>query len=394
MTASAAQRDRFATSAGRVVIAAVVCVVSIYALTFVSTQGVQELFGFTRQVSARVPTFLVRISLLLCAIAALFILVTSTSFYKRNKIAVAPWLFLAVGLVLFMVYVIVPIFQSISYSFTRWDGLYDVNGIWTGEWVGFHNYKVLFDDPNFYTSLWNNVLWLVLFMLAVPAGLFIALFLNQTVTGIRIYKSLFFFPFVISQVVVGLIFAWAYNPEFGLLSEIWSWFFCETKTNIVGNLTRVCSPEPPSILGDDTYATYGIIAAGLWPQIAYCMILYLTGLNNISSDQIEAGRLDGAKGWKMLRHVILPQLKPATFIAIVVTVIGALRSFDMVATMTQGGPYGSTNVLAYYMYDQAVGEGVGRYGYGSAIATVLFLIMLVYISYFLWRMYRDEVEDR
>jgi len=156
----------------------------------------------------------------------------------------------------------------------------------------------------------------------------------------------------------------------------------------------VCSPEPPSILGDSTYATYGIIAAGLWPQIAYCMILYLTGLNNISSDQIEAGRLDGAKGWKMLRHVILPQLKPATFIAIVVTVIGALRSFDMIATMTQGGPFGSTNVLAYYMYDQAVGEGVGRYGYGSAIATILFLIMLVYISYFLWRMYQDEVEAR
>ena len=394
MTASAAQRVRFATSTGRVAIAAVVCAVSLYALTFVTTQGVQELFGFTRQVSARVPTFLVRISLLLCATAALFFLVTATSFYKRNKIAVAPWLFLAVGLVLFMGYVIVPIFQSISYSFTRWDGLYDINGVWTGEWVGFHNYKVLFDDPNFYTSLKNNILWLVLFMLAVPAGLFIALFLNQTVTGIRIYKSLFFFPFVISQVVVGLIFAWAYNPEFGLLSEIWSWFFCETKTNIVGNLTRVCSPEPPSILGDDTYATYGIIAAGLWPQIAYCMILYLTGLNNISSDQIEAGRLDGAKGWKMLRHVILPQLKPATFIAIVVTVIGALRSFDMVATMTQGGPFGSTNVLAYYMYDQAVGEGVGRYGYGSAIATVLFLIMLVYISYFLWRMYQDEVGDR
>jgi len=380
-TSVAPQPDRFATSTSRVVIAAVVCVLSLLALRFVTTEAVQELFGFSQQVRARVPTFLVRMSLLLCATAALFFLVTGTSFYKRNKIAVAPWLFLAVGLVLFMVYVIVPIFQSISYSFTRWDGLYDVNGIWTGEWVGFHNYKVLFDDPNFYTSLWNNVLWLVLFMLAVPVGLFIALFLNQTVTGIRIYKSLFFFPFVISQVV-------------GLLSEIWSWFFCETKTNIVGNLTRVCSPEPPSILGDDTYATYGIIAAGLWPQIAYCMILYLTGLNNISSDQIEAGRLDGAKGWKMLRHVILPQLKPATFIAIVVTVIGALRSFDMVATMTQGGPYGSTNVLAYYMYDQAVGEGVGRYGYGSAIATVLFLIMLIYISYFLWRMYQDEVEDR
>ncbi|MEP0941950.1 MAG: sugar ABC transporter permease, partial [Rhizobiaceae bacterium] len=127
---------------------------------------------------------------------------------------------------------------------------------------------------------------------------------------------------------------------------------------------------------------------------AYCMILYLTGLNNVSPDQVEAGRLDGAKGWKMLRHVILPQLRPATFIAIVVTVIGALRSFDMIATMTQGGPYGSTNVLAYYMFDQAVGEGVGRYGYGSSIATVLFFIMLIYISYFLWRMYQDEKGER
>lgn len=124
------------------------------------------------------------------------------------------------------------------------------------------------------------------------------------------------------------------------------------------------------------------------------MILYLTGLNNVAHDQIEAARLDNAKGWNMLRFVIWPQLKPATFIAIVVTVVGALRSFDMVATMTQGGPFGSTNVLSYYMFDQAVGEGVGRYGYGSSIATVLFAIMLVFISGFLYRMYQDEREGR
>ncbi|MEO0542307.1 MAG: sugar ABC transporter permease [Pseudomonadota bacterium] len=330
--------------------------------------------------------------LLIGFFASAFYLITSTGYYKRNRIKLAPWIFVSIGLLFFAIYVIFPIFQSFSYSFTRWDGLRDVNGNWTGEWVGLRNYAALLEDPNFYTSLWNNVLWLVLYMLAVPLGLAIALFLNQTVTGIRIYKSLFFFPFVISQVVVGLIFSWAYNPEFGLVAEVWGWFFCEDRINIVGNVTTVCSVNPPSILGDENLATYGIIIAGLWPQIAYCMILYLTGLNNVAPDQIEAGRLDGAKGWKMLWHVILPQLKPATFIAIVVTVIGALRSFDMIATMTQGGPFGSTNVLAYYMYDQAVGEGVGRYGYGSAIAVVLFAIMLVYISYFLWQMYRDEKE--
>ncbi len=394
-TNTAGTPGRFDTSTSRVVVAGVALAVCIVLLMFViSTSMMQEVMGYSQRIEARVPTFFVRMAALVAAIVAAFYMITGLSWYKRNKVAIAPWLFLAIGLAFFMVYVIVPIFQSVSYSFTKWNGLYDIDGVWTGTWVGLHNYKVLLDDPNFYTSLWNNLLWLVLFMLAVPVGLFIALFLNQTVTGIRIYKSLFFFPFVISQVVVGLIFAWAYNPEFGLLSEIWSWFFCETKPNFMGNMTRVCSVDPPSILGDEVYATYGVIAAGLWPQVAYCMILYLTGLNNVSTELIEAARLDGAKGWKMLWHVVLPQLKPATFIAIIVTVIGALRSFDMVATMTRGGPFGSTNVLAYYMYDQAVGEGVGRYGYGSAIATVLFVIMLVYISYFLWRMYQDEVEAR
>ena len=386
-------RSRHATETGRLGVALVVlaaCLVLLFAIVDPGT--VQQWGDYDQRRDARVPTFFLRLVLFVGAAAAAFFAITATSTYKRNRVRLAPWIFVSIGLLFFAVYVIIPIFQSFAYSFTRWDGLRDINGEWTGQWVGLRNYAALLDDPNFYTSLWNNLLWLVLYMLAVPLGLAIALFLNQTVTGIRIYKSLFFFPFVISQVVVGLIFSWAYNPEFGLLAEIWSWFFCEERINIVGNVTTVCSVKPPSILGNENTATYGIIVAGLWPQIAYCMILYLTGLNNVAADQIEAGRLDGAKGWNMLRHVILPQLKPATFIAIVVTVIGALRSFDMIATMTQGGPFGSTNVLAYYMYDQAVGEGVGRYGYGSAIAVVLFAIMLVYIGYFLWRMYRDERE--
>ena len=226
------------------------------------------------------------------------------------------------------------------------------------------------------------------------AGLGIALFLNQTVPGMRIYKSMFFFPFVISQVVVGLIFGWFYNPDFGVVGSVWKAAFCEETVNILGNTTFKCSKPVPDILSSAELATYGIIFAGLWPQVAYCMILYLTGLNNVAADQIEAARLDGAKGWRMLWYVVIPQLKPATFIAVVVTVIGALRSFDMIATMTQGGPYGSTNVLAHYMFEVAISEYGERYGYGSAIASVLFAIMLVFISYFLWRMWRDEREAR
>ena len=155
---------------------------------------------------------------------------------------------------MFLVYVIIPIFQSINISFYEWDGLGEAT------YIGFDNYIELIDDEAFYTSLKNNVIWLILYLLAIPAGLFVALFLNQTVTGIRIYKSLFFFPFVISQVVVGLVFSWFYDPSYGLMNIILMAF----------------GADAIPVLADEKYVTYGIIAAGLWPQTAYCMILIIS----------------------------------------------------------------------------------------------------------------------
>jgi multiple sugar transport system permease protein len=303
--------------------------------------------------------------------------------YKRNEIAITPWLFLAPGALFFVVYVIAPIWQSFGMSLYDWNGLGDIDT--NGTYVGLENYNKLFGlngeraDRNFQISLWNNLRWLVLYLLAVPLGLFIALFLNQNVRGIRLYKSLFFFPFVISQVVVGLVFSWFYLPNNGLFTIMTGWFGFEISGGVLGNPNT---------------ATYGIIAAGLWPQTAYCMILYLTGLNAVDPEQVEAARLDGAKGRKMLWHVILPQLKPATFIAFVVTIIGALRSFDLVSIMTGGGPFGSTRVLSFYVFEKSLSERGLQYGYAAAVAVVLFLIMLVFISYFLWTMYQDEKEAR
>ncbi len=293
---------------------------------------------------------------------------TLSSWYKKNEIAVTPWLFLLPGVAFFLLYVIFPIFQSINVSFYDWDGLGEA------EWIGLGNYEELYWDDAFYTSLRNNLIWLVLYLLVIPAGLFIALFLNQTVTGIRLYKSLFFFPFVISQVVVGLVFTWFYDPTFGLLNQF----------------LGVFGIDPINVLGDERYVTYGIIAAGIWPQTAYCMILYLTGLNAVDPEQIEAARLDGAKGHKMLWFVIIPQLKPATFIAFVVTIIGALRSFDLISIMTNGGPFGESRVLSFYMFEVALSEYGFRMGYGASIAVVLFLIMLCFIAYFLYSMYKEE----
>ncbi len=294
--------------------------------------------------------------------------VRNDTWMQRNRMTVTPILFLLPGILFFVVYVISPIIQSFNISLFEWDGLGEAT------YIGLDNYRELVDDRAFEVSLWNNLKWLVLYLLAIPAGLFIALFLNQTVARIRLYKSLFFFPFVLSQVVVGLVFSWFYLPREGLLN------------GVLGLLGM----DPINVLGDPTLATYGIILAGLWPQTAYCMILYLTGLNAVDPEQIEAGRLDGAKGWRMLWHVVLPQLRPATFIAFVVTIIGALRSFDLISIMTNGGPFGSTRVLSFLMFEKALSEYGFRMGYGSAIAVVLFLIMLVFIGYFLWSMWRDE----
>jgi len=288
------------------------------------------------------------------------------SSWDRRQMRLAPAILLAPAFALFALFVLWPVLQSL------WLSLHDWDGVGQKRFVGLGNYAELFEDPVFWTALANNLRWLVAFMLAPVFGLALALFLNQAVFGIRLIKSLFFFPFVIAQVVVGLVFAWFFNPQFGLY----------------GTLLEGLGLQPTALLEDETMASWATVLAGLWPQIAYCMILYLTGLTAIDPGIIEAARLDGASGGRLLWHVILPQLRPATFIAVVVCVIGALRSFDLVAIMTAGGPYNSSTVLAYYMYEQTFLSF--RYGYGAAIAVVLFLIMDVYIAFFLWRMLRAE----
>jgi multiple sugar transport system permease protein len=295
---------------------------------------------------------------------------TTPGWWARHQMALVPWLFLAPAMAMFLVYVIAPIFESIAISFYDWDGLGKAT------YIGFGNYVELMDDPDFHTALRNNVIWFFGFLLSIPMGLGLALLLNQEVFGIRLAKSLFFFPFVISQVVIGLVFSWFYDPTNGLLLYVMDWL----------------GMDPIAVLSDENLVTYGIVIAGLYPQTAYCMILYLTGLNNLRPDLIEAARLEGAKGWTMLFKIVLPQLRPATFIAVVVTIIGSLRSFDMISIMTQGGPFGQSRVLAYYMYEQALSEYGYRMGYGTAIATVLFLLMLVYIIFVLYRVYKQEQE--
>ena len=287
-------------------------------------------------------------------------------FWRRNRHWMTPALLLLPGLILFSLVILAASFETV------WISLHDWDGIGAKTWVGLANYVELADDPQLYVSLKNNIIWLLIFMLAPPIGLALALIVNQQIRGMRILKSLFFVPLVLATVTVGVVFGWVYDPTYGLLQLIFGLF----------------GATAPALLSDENFATFAVAAAGLWPQIAFCMVLFLAGLNNLNEDLIGAGRVDGARGWRMLRHVVLPQLSQVGFIAIAVTVIGALRSFDMVAVMTTGGPYGSSTVLAYQMYEESIFSY--RFGYGAAIATVLFVIMIAFIAWYLHGLIKAE----
>ena len=273
---------------------------------------------------------------------------------------------LAPACVLFSLFVLYPIVRTVALS------LYDWDGVGARSFVGLDNYFELFADPVFATALANNLRWLACYLVAPLAGLCLALLVNQRVAGMRAVRALFFMPFVVSQVVVGLVFGWFFHSRYGLFDRL---------------LQSIGLP-PLAPLDSETWSLYAMVVAGLWPQTAYCMILYLAGLAAMPGDVVDAARVDGAHGFGLLRRVVLPQLRPVQFIVAMVCAVAALRSFDYVMIMTLGGPYDSATVLAYYMYEQTFGSL--RYGYGAAIAVVLLALMSGIIGLLLWRLFRRE----
>ncbi|MCL4298860.1 MAG: sugar ABC transporter permease [Anaerolineae bacterium] len=280
-----------------------------------------------------------------------------------------PYLFLLPALVLYLVWIIGPTLYTIYLSLTDWDG------ISTPNFIGFQNFTRLFQrDRTFIEALTNNLRWLVVFI-TVPTtvGLGMALIFNTDIRGGRFYKVSIYAPLVLSLPVIGLIWAWLYNPRLGLINAF---------------LTSVGVEDPPGWLGDRELAIWCVIAAAVWRQVGYVMVLYLAGLKNIDPSLIDAALVDGANRWNLFRHVVLPLLAPVTTIIVVISIIDSLRAFDLVSIMTRGGQ--STQVLANFMYIEAFNNY--RMGYGAAIAVVLFAISLIFIGFYLSRTVKDELE--
>lgn len=289
----------------------------------------------------------------------------------RRKLNLTPYLFLGVPLVIFIIWVIAPMFYSFYLSLTDWDGLSEPS------FIGFRNYTRLFGDPVFRICLLNNVKWVIAFItVPVVMGLALAMALNRDIPGARAIKSAFYSPYILSLVVIGLVFSWIYHPASGLLNSF-------LRAIGLGQFAT-------GWLSDPKLVTWCIIVPAIWRQVGYVMTLYLAGLQGVDPALLDAAQVDGANSWQVFRHVILPLLNPVTVVVVVISIIDSLRSFDLVFVMTRGGPANASSVLANFMYISAFNNY--KMGYGAAIAVVLFVISAGFIFVYLWRVLSTELE--
>ena len=244
----------------------------------------------------------------------------------------------------------IPVICSFGLSFVQWDLLNPI------KFVGFENYREIFHDGLFYKILGNTIVFALstsFFGVIIP--LILASILNTKIRGSEFFKGAYFLPFITPMVVVGVVWAWIFDPNIGLLNQMLhlhlNWLY------------------------DSKLAMPALIVVSVWKLIGYNMIIFLSSLSAISQSLFEAAKIDGANSFQIFKNVTIPMLSPTIFFVVIITAISSFQVFDLIYLMTQGGPFDSTNVLVYAIYKNAFEYfNVGK---ASAIAYVLFVIILV-----------------
>ncbi|MBB4715010.1 multiple sugar transport system permease protein/raffinose/stachyose/melibiose transport system permease protein [Streptomyces luteogriseus] len=259
---------------------------------------------------------------------------------------------------------------SIALAFTTWDGI----GFDSITWVGLQNFRELFtSNPQFWPAVEHNVIWfVVLILLPTPFGLFLAVQLDKKIRFSRVYQTAFFLPVVMSLAVIGFVWQLIYNPDTGLINSL-------IGANKPGHYI--------DWIGDPDLNLWAILIAASWRHAGYMMILYLAGLKSVDPALREASALDGASEWQTFKNVVFPTLRPTNTVVLVVTIIEALRAFDLVFVFNKGAQ--GTELLSILVTNNIIGES-SRIGYGSAIAVVLLVISLAVIIPYLIATFRKE----
>jgi len=261
-------------------------------------------------------------------------------------------------LAIYFLFVLFPLAQSAVISTWNWSGLGPETPI------GLDNYVRALNDPLFIGAFRNTALWLLI-AVTVPtiAGLGLAVLLDRPMRGSRVYKSLFYLPITLSLVVVGQVWVWIYQPDWGLLNTA-------LEAVGLGDLTHAW-------LGNPNTSLISVIVAWAWQQTALSLILYLAALTTIPNELLEAAAIDGANSWQQFRRIIVPLLRPATVVVISLAVINTLKGFDIVFVLTKGGPFHTSDNLAMFMYSETFFKY--QMGYGAAIAMALFVLAIIVI---------------
>ena len=262
-----------------------------------------------------------------------------------------PYWFYLLPALIYAVFFIVPTLASFYFSFTRWD-------LFTSTWIGLDNYKTFFAEQALITGLRNTLIYAVITSgLKVVIGMALALLLTSKIIARGYVRSVIFFPVLVSAVGIGLTFTVLMNPERGLINQMLG-------GADIGWLTN------PNL------AIFSIALVDVWKGVGLATVIFIAGLVSIPTEYYEAAAVDGASRWDVFRNIILPLARPATATVITLSLIGGLRSFDLIWVMTKGGPGFASDVIASVIFKQ---YQAGFYGLSTAGSVVLFLVVTVIV---------------
>lgn len=274
-----------------------------------------------------------------------------------------PWAFVLPALLAYLIVIVAPSLYTLRLSFYNWNGI-SVNK----KFVGLDNYIHLFtDDAVFMTALRNNIFWMIgSLTVIIGLGLLFAILLNRKLKGRSVFRSIFYFPYVLSGIIVALMWTWLYHPSRGFINTI-------LEQLGLGQFAHAWLSDPKTAL-------FAVFVAAVWQGVGLPMVLFLAGLQSIPRDCYEAAIIDGAKPRQSFRYITVPLLSETFVIVFATTLVNAMKVYDIIYGMTAGGPAQSTQVLSSWMYYQTF--KFNNIGIGSAISWVLvFITMIVIIPY-------------
>jgi raffinose/stachyose/melibiose transport system permease protein len=277
-------------------------------------------------------------------------------------------LFLPPALLLFTLFVVLPVGEAAWYSGFNWNGF----GRPTN-WIGLDNYRFVFDNRAFGTAFKNNLLIIVVsLVIQLPLALSLAIILADRFRGAVALRMVFFLPYILAEIATGLIFSFVYDGDYGLLAAIYKSF----------------GAEAPHLLASPQTAFAAILVVVVWKYFGFHMMLFIAALQTIDRSMLEAARIDGASRWQSLRYVVIPSLAPTIRLSVFFAIVGSLQLFDLVMPLTRGGPSDSSHTMVSFLYTFGITRM--RVGFGSAVGVILFLICVVFaFTYKRWIM-RDE----